>query len=163
VTNTYSSVCRFVGLAVALLLPVGAAAEPAAAPASTDHAPTQAVEDLHKTLLGVMQEADSLGYQGRYDRLAPVLQALFDFAFMAEKSVGRHWKTANDEDRKTLVETFTRFSIANYAGRFDGYSGQQFETLTQEPSTIPVKTACSSTTGCARRTGTGTGGSSTST
>ena len=42
-----------------------------------------------------------------------------------------------------LVQTFTRFSIANYAGRFDGYSGQSFETLEQVPSThgtVLVKT-----------------------
>jgi phospholipid transport system substrate-binding protein len=135
VTNTYSSLCRFVGLAAAMMLPLAAAADSAAVPASTDQVPTQAVETLHETLLGVMQEADSLGYQGRYDRLSPVLQTLFDFAFMAEKSVGRHWKTASEEDKKTLVDTFTRFSIANYAGRFDGYSGQRFETLAQEPST----------------------------
>jgi phospholipid transport system substrate-binding protein len=53
---------------------------------------------------------------------------------MAEKSVGRHWKTFSQEDRATLVQTFIRYSIANYAGRFHGYSGQSFETLGEEPS-----------------------------
>ena len=49
-------------------------------------------------------------------------------------AVGRHWKTASPEDQKILVQTFIRYSIANYAGRFHGYSGQHFETLAEEPS-----------------------------
>ena len=53
---------------------------------------------------------------------------------MAQKSVGRHWKTATDEERAQLLAAVTRFMIANYAGRFDGYSGQQFETVGKEPS-----------------------------
>ena len=32
------------------------------------------------------------------------------------------------------VESFERFMVANYAGRFDGWSGQSFETLGQEPA-----------------------------
>ena len=59
---------------------------------------------------------------------------LFDLSFMAQKSVGRHWKTASEEDRKRLVDTFSRYTIANYAGRFEGYSGQEFETKGVEPS-----------------------------
>ncbi len=92
------------------------------------------VERLHAVLIEVMKEAELLGYQGRYDRLSPVLQELFDLPFMAEKSVGRHWKTTSQEDRATLVQTFIRYTIANYAGRFHGYSGQHFETLGEEPS-----------------------------
>ena len=97
--------------------------------------PQALVETLHSELLGVMKEADDLGYQGRFDRLSPVLGELFDIPFMAEKSVGRHWRKANDAERKQLLETFGRFTAANYAGRFDGYSGQTFETLGAQPST----------------------------
>jgi phospholipid transport system substrate-binding protein len=92
------------------------------------------VEHLHAVLIEVMKEAEPLGYQGRYERLSPVLQERFDLPFMAEKSVGRHWKTISKEERATLVQTFVRYSIANYAGRFHGYSGQHFETLGEEPS-----------------------------
>lgn len=92
------------------------------------------VEQLHAALIDVMKQAEPLGYKGRYDRLSPVLQERFDLPFMAEKSVGRHWKTISQEDRAALVQTFIRYSIANYAGRFHGYSGQHFETLGEEPS-----------------------------
>jgi phospholipid transport system substrate-binding protein len=104
---------------------------------SSEQQATQAVavvEQLHAVLIEVMKQAEPLGYKGRYERLSPVLQERFDLPFMAEKSVGRHWKTISQEDRATLVQTFIRYSIANYAGRFHGYSGQHFETLGEEPS-----------------------------
>jgi len=125
----------FASILALLLLHAPAFAEEKA-PASEPQAPqaTAVVERLHDVLIGVMKEAEPLGYRGRYDRLSPVLQELFDLPFMAEKSVGRHWKTASQEDRTTLVETFIRYTIANYSGRFHGYSGQQFETLGEEPS-----------------------------
>jgi len=97
--------------------------------------PTNVVETLHATLLGVMKDADELGYQGRCDRLSPVLRNLYDISFMAEKSVGRHWKVTSEGERQHLLEIFTEFMIANYAGNFDGYSGQTFETTGEEQST----------------------------
>jgi len=139
-------------LTVALLLPASSPAEPEPAqaaltepaltgPAPAEPAPAPAddaarvVERLHDSLVGVMRDATALGYEGRYQRLAPVLQSLFDLPFMAEKSVGRHWKAASEQNRKALVETFSRFTVANFAGRFDGFSGQSFRTLGVEPST----------------------------
>jgi phospholipid transport system substrate-binding protein len=97
--------------------------------------PERIIEELHLTLLGVMREADDLGYQGRCERLSPVLKSLYDIPFMAQKSVGRHWKATSEEERQHLLETVTQFTIANYAGNFDGYSGQTFETLGEEAST----------------------------
>jgi phospholipid transport system substrate-binding protein len=114
------------------LASVAYAGETAEAPATP---PTKVIETLHSALLDVMTHAEELGYEGRCDRLSPVLQNLYDIPFMAEKSVGRYWKTASEEERKRLLETFTEFMIANYAGNFDGYSGQTFETLGQEEST----------------------------
>jgi phospholipid transport system substrate-binding protein len=137
-----SSIGRLVLLAACFAVSVLAAAgrAQAAAPASP---PVQVVEKLHAALLDVMKDAEDLGYQGRYDKLAPILKETYDTAFMAEKSVGRHWKLASPEDQAKLVETFSRFMIANYAGRFDGYSGEKFEVVGEEPSaqeTVLVRT-----------------------
>ena len=97
--------------------------------------PTQVVITLHENLLQVMKNATTLRYEGRFRQLDPVVHELFDLSFMAEKSVGRHWKTISDADRTRMLATFGRFTVANYAGRFSGYSGQIFETLKEEPST----------------------------
>ena len=126
--------------ACAMLCLAATARAEAIAPAS---APVQVVEKLHAALIGVMKDAEKLGYDGRYARLAPVLKETYDTPFMAEKSVGRHWKQATPAEQTELVETFSRFMIANYAGRFDGYSGQSFQTLGEEPSaqeTVLVRT-----------------------
>jgi phospholipid transport system substrate-binding protein len=102
--------------------------------ASAGGEPTAVVDTLHEQLIGVMKDADELGYEGRFRQLEPVLNRLFDIPFMAEKSVGRYWRKTGDEDRARLLTTFGRFTVANYAGRFDGYSDQIFETVKEEVS-----------------------------
>lgn len=109
------------------LLALPATAEP-------EQTPIQSIDALHAELLDVMKNAVELGYEGRATKLEPVIPRHFDVAFMAEKSVGRYWKSASESDRQRLIETFLRFMVANYAGQFDGYSGQSFETQGEEPA-----------------------------
>ncbi|UCG13490.1 MAG: HpnM family protein [Deltaproteobacteria bacterium] len=90
------------------------------------------VENLNHALLGVMKEADQLGFSGRYQRLAPVMTASYDFPFVSRIVVGRYWKQFSQEQKSKFVETFTNLSIATYAGRFDGYSGERFEVVSTE-------------------------------
>ncbi len=122
-------------LAVLILVAAGQAwADPGtpgvdAESADVDAEIVRTVERLHAMMLSVMKDSEALGYAGRYERLEPVVRSQFDLPFMAAKSVGRYWKTASQEERDQLVKTFSRFSVANYAGRFDGWSGQTFETL----------------------------------
>jgi len=123
-----------------LLLSGGATAQPAAAsaaPATTASEPaeriaTPSVEKLHAELIEIMRAADKLGYQGRYDQLRPVVDETFDLRFMASKSVGRHWKEFAEGDQERWLDAFERLITANYAGRFNGFSGESFETLGEE-------------------------------
>lgn len=139
------------GAAALLLLSPAAPAEPAVAPQTTagekaaktaESGPSQAIEGLHAVLLDVMKNAKSLGYAGRAAKLTPAIPRFYDVPFMAEKSVGRHWKSASEADRQRFLATFLRFMVANYAGQFDDWSGQHFETLGEEPArmdTVLVK------------------------
>ncbi len=125
-------------------------AEAAAPEAAPDRSATRVIEDFCAALLAVMKRADALGYQGRYDELAPVLLRTYDLDFMARKAVGRHWKNLSEERREELVAIFRRLTIANYAGRFDGYSGQRFDIQDQEPAirgTVVVHTQLIDTDG----------------
>lgn len=122
-------------LAVIIFWALAVAGVSAAEQAKHATQPDEIVDSLHSELLGVMKEADTLGYRGRFSRLQPVLNELFDIPFMAQKSVGRHWKTVDDERRGRLLTTFGRFTVANYAGRFSDYSDQHFETLKVVEST----------------------------
>lgn len=91
--------------------------------------PRAIVERLNDTFLGVMREAEALGYQGRFDRLAPVLSEAFDFPLMARASLGRHWKDLDQAQRDRMIELFARSSVATFATRFNGFSGERFEVL----------------------------------
>jgi len=103
--------------------------EDAAAP------PEEIIDTLHAALLGVMMDAESLGFPGRFDVLKGVVPELFDTPFMAQKSVGRYWKTASEEERERLLASFAEFMVSNYAGNFDGFSGETFERLDTVDST----------------------------
>ena len=111
--------------------------------AEAEQSPRQRIERLNAVLLDVMQNADSWGYTGRFDRLNPLLNELFDFKLMGRVAVGAYWKSLDDAQRETLVESFGQLSIASFAARFDGYSGETFEIVSAEKSvrdTILVKT-----------------------
>ena len=101
--------------------------------ATNDSGVQAVVQRLNTTLLDVMQSADALGYQGRYEKLDPVLRSTFDFAFMAKIAVGRAWNDLDKQERTDLVELFSRMSIATFASRFDGYSGERFEIFGEKP------------------------------
>ena len=101
--------------------------------AAQDVGPTAVIDKLNATLLDVMQAADQLGYEGRYERLAPVLEASYDFPFMARIASGPGWREMTAQQQADLVALFTEMSIANYAARFDGYGGESFEILGEAP------------------------------
>ena len=138
----------FAGLAIRLIFAVSlgltfaasaafaeevAAIDPSASSAngvakSEANAPTAVVEIFHAGLLDIMKSANTLGFQGRIDRLEPLMADTFDLDFMASKTVGRHWKKLTVADKTRWAATFTRFTTANYAGRFTGYTGEKFVT-----------------------------------
>lgn len=91
------------------------------------------VDRLHETLLDVMKNSEDLGYQGRYDRLQPVVEDSFDFRTIARIVLGRYWKDLGEEQRMTFLETFSKLSTVTYASRFDGYSGELFRHVNEEP------------------------------
>ena len=120
---------RKLSLAVllAVLTPAIALASATIAPARAAGEASAVVERLNATLLQVMQNADELGYRGRYETLAPVLADVFNFPLMASTSVGsKHWRSLETEQKKELTQAFGRLSVATFASRFDGYGGEQF-------------------------------------
>jgi phospholipid transport system substrate-binding protein len=96
--------------------------------------PRAVIEQLHGALLEVMQDAERLGYAGRYERLKPVLEGSYDFPLMARIATGRAWSDLSEEQRARLVELFAKMSVATYAARFDGYGGEHFEIAGQTPA-----------------------------
>jgi len=114
--------------ALILLLLIGLARPGVAQQDGVPEAPPAAVvAEVNETLLGAMREAEALAFQGRYDRLAPVFRAAFNFPFMTRVAAGSYWRDLEAEERERLAEAFARMSVATYAARFDGYDGERFE------------------------------------
>lgn len=116
---------RMLGFAAILVLAALVPAEGAEAPASA------LIERFHETLIGVMKKAETLGFEGRYEKLAPAVKETFNLAFMARFAAGSHWKRLSADQRGKLIEAFSALTIATYAERFDGYSGERFDTLNE--------------------------------
>ena len=93
--------------------------------------PRPVIEELNATLLEVMQDADRLGYPGRYERLEPVLEESFNFPFMVRVAVGGAWRDLTEEEQARLTGLFTEMSIATFAARFDGHGGEWFEIVAE--------------------------------
>ena len=85
------------------------------------------IRGFYDALLAVMKQADQLGVRGRYDKLAPVIRSTFDLAAMTRIAVGPDWTTIPAEQQTALLDSFARMTIATYANRFNGYSGETFE------------------------------------
>jgi phospholipid transport system substrate-binding protein len=104
------------------------------------------IKTFNTTLLESMKRADELGFSGRYTLLEPVIKNSFALCFMAEKSVGTYWKTLQETQRKLLLYTYTTWSVATYAKRFDKYSGEKFEVLSETESVHNTVTVISTLT-----------------
>jgi phospholipid transport system substrate-binding protein len=89
-----------------------------------------AIKAYQAVLLNVMQNADRLGYDGRYRTFDPVVRRVFDLAVLAQGAVGRqNWNGFTEPQQKKLTEAFSKYSVAQHAGRFDGFDNERFEAV----------------------------------
>lgn len=91
------------------------------------------VDRLHGTLIRVMENADKLGFSGRYELLKPVVEESFDFLEISRIVLGRHWRRLDNDRQSEFVNVFRELSTATYASRFDSYSGESFRHVAREP------------------------------
>ena len=109
------------GVAAAVLL--------AGASLASEVPPTAPVETLHRTLVEIMQAASrSVGVASRERLLAPVVHEVFDVTRLARVALGPHWSKLDPGQRTRMEDVAARYTAASYAARFDGYSGERFET-----------------------------------
>jgi phospholipid transport system substrate-binding protein len=96
-------------------------------------APVAVIERLHEALIETMKQADKETVDARYQRLEPILVASFDFERMIAVAAGSYWTQASEAERRRLLDAFTKLSVMTYAARFNGFSGERFETLGERP------------------------------
>ena len=118
----------FVAMSVALWLMVGSIAQ------AEEKVASAVIESLHVSLLAMMKDADTLGFEGRRKYMEPVVAQSFNMPIIAYLSTKYIWKKFNENQRKQLIDALERLSVATYAARFKGYSGESFRVLSEEPA-----------------------------
>jgi phospholipid transport system substrate-binding protein len=103
-----------------------------AAPVAFAGPPSAVVETFHQSLLEVMKSAATTKVQGRYEKLESPIGAAFNLPVMIQVASGAKWRDATDAEKAKLVDAFKRVSVGTYAQRFDGFSGEKFETVGEQ-------------------------------
>lgn len=89
------------------------------------------IQSFYDVLLDVMKNADRLGLKGREQKLDPVIRKTYDLPLMTRLTVGPQWQSISPEQQQRITEGFSKMTVATYANRFDGYSGEKFEVSPQ--------------------------------
>jgi len=121
---------KIAGLCIALSLAVGTFPENTSALAD----PQSNVRGFYDALLTTMRNGPTLGQSGRYARLAPVVDRVFDVPSMTRLAIGSSWAALSPAQQQQLVEAFRHYIAATYADRFDSYSGQQLQVTGERPN-----------------------------
>jgi phospholipid transport system substrate-binding protein len=104
-----------------------------AAPAYAAGDAKSTIQTFDNALTDVMKNAEKLGYKGRYAKLEPVVEQSYDLPLMARISVGPQWASLSPEDQAKIIEAFKKLSVGTYASRFDGYDGEEFQIVGDQP------------------------------
>jgi phospholipid transport system substrate-binding protein len=81
-----------------------------------------------------LKNGRTLGKNGRFGQLEPVVRWTFDIVTMARLSVRPSWATMSQGQRQQVIDGFGRYISAIYAERFDSYSGQKLQVTDEQPA-----------------------------
>ncbi len=99
---------------------------PAAGAADSDPAAGQ-IRMFYAALVDSMKNGHELGMHGRYQAMAPAVDAAFNIPTMIQFIVGANWTSMSEADHSALIDAFRRMTIANYANNFDDFHGERFD------------------------------------
>jgi phospholipid transport system substrate-binding protein len=111
----------------AAMLAIGSSVSPSFAAAQGAGDPKAAVQAFYHTLEETMKQGEELGFDGRYEKLEPVIQSTFDVPVMAKIAVGAEWMKFDADEKERMLDAFSRYMVTTYAARFKSYKGQQFQ------------------------------------
>jgi phospholipid transport system substrate-binding protein len=111
----------------AAMLAIGSSISPSFAAAQSGDDPKATVQAFYTTLEDTMKHGAELGFEGRYQKLEPVIQRTFDVPVMAKIAVGAEWTAFSADEKERMLDAFSRYMVTTYAARFKSYKGQQFQ------------------------------------
>lgn len=99
-----------------------------------EDSPTAPVDRLHAALEQVMKDGPRLGFDGRANQLAPVIEQVYDMPTMTRAAIGAQAAKLSPEQMQRVVRAFTHYTVATYARQFASYDGERFETGPPAPA-----------------------------
>lgn len=82
---------------------------------------------------------DQLKKEQKKDEIITMMDSLFDYTLMSRLSLGRVWKTLQNDQKSKFVELFTKKLKTSYVDKFELYTDQSVEVLgTDEPKSNRV-------------------------
>jgi phospholipid transport system substrate-binding protein len=108
---------------VAGLLPLGWRAAGAAPSAE---AARGLIEEVSAEVLAILSD-EALADRQKFDALVALLEGPIDLDLVARLILGRHWRTADDAQRRQYLALFREYALANLASKLHLYRGQSFE------------------------------------
>lgn len=98
----------------------------ASLPARAADPAAERIQSFYNVLLDTMKRGPQLGMLGRSQALAPAVDTTFDIPAMIAFIVGPSWSGMKESDKTSLIASFRRMTIANYAANFVSFGGEQF-------------------------------------
>lgn len=83
------------------------------------------VEGIGAQVLTILRN-DELVRQQKFERLVDVLEGPIDLGLVGRLILGRHWRTASEEQRQEYLQLFRAFALDALASRLHAYQGQEF-------------------------------------
>jgi len=113
-------------LAAAFGMLLAATTRRAGAAAPTAEAARGLVQEVGTKVLDVLRD-DGLSDNAKLERLVALLDGPIDLELVGRLILGRHWRTASEDQRKAYLELFRAYALDTVASRLHLYEGQDFE------------------------------------
>ena len=105
--------------------------ETAAGPAADRHPAALHIETLAAEVIAGLSD-ETLPADRREDLFRDLLARDLDIPMIGKFVLGRHWRTATEDQRQAYLEAFTKYIVATYAKRLGGIRVAQFEVIGAE-------------------------------
>lgn len=102
--------------------------------ANDDQGARDVVERLQSGVIEVLKNAKTLGVEGRYRGLLPVLQDNVHMTLMTATASGAMWRQGTKPQRARATKAFAEMHTALLASLFDSYSGETFRVQKVRPT-----------------------------
>jgi phospholipid transport system substrate-binding protein len=123
------TLARFVLAIVAAFCLTGAPPAPAEAKAATPH---QFIAGLGDNVIKVITD-DASSQADKERSFRQMFNESFDSDEVMKFVLGRHWRTATEEQRREFRQAFEDLAVKTYATRFGQYSGEHFVVKDARP------------------------------